>query len=62
MCRMLGVSRRQPEVYGFFLSSFGPATSYSILLDIRFFLLGCYQVCNCSGETLVKLDRRKGKA
>ena len=45
-----------------FLSSFGLAKFYSFLLVIRFFLLGCYQVCNCSGETLVKLNRRKGRA
>ena len=45
-----------------FLSSFGPATFYLFLLVIRFFLLGRYQVCDRSGETLVKLDRRKGRA
>ena len=44
------------------LSSFAPATFYLFLLDIRYFLLGCYQICNRSGEALVKLDRRKGKA
>lgn len=44
------------------LSSFGLAIFYSFLLDIRCFLLGCYQVCDRSGETLVKLDRRKGRA
>ena len=47
-------------MYGF-LSSFEPATFYSFLLDIRYFLLGCYQVCNRSGKTHVKLDRRKGR-
>lgn len=44
-----------------FLSSFGPATFYSSLLDIRQYIPEPYQVCDHSRETLVNLDRRKGK-
>ena len=35
---------------------------YSFLLVIRYFFLGCYQVCNRSGKTFVKFDRRKGRS